>query len=316
MVRGQQFGLVIGIAVTLFACVGPTQKPLPLSPSSEAAKTQFVLEESYWATMDGVIVHLPYGVYRAELEDERGVYYRAPYPIKRKWLLFGSEQLVEGGIFLPTSSAEKWLGFLWVYMVREAGPFETHQLPGAIHSGEGSLWRIEPAGSHISSFASQVDCSGGVPDGSYLSTNTGGDRIVGEFCEGLRCGRFEIFTRSEVRIAEFPYRDGVIDGQLDLWYNPESAPDYPSRHKARFMYSGGRRNGLSKYWCSNGLRRAEVSYADGLIEMASAWSCDGRRISGKQASLVARDLQAKDEEYFEVLLSTLDEAAPSCDPPA
>jgi hypothetical protein len=240
------------------------------------------------------------------------VYYSAPYPIKRKPLVFGSEKLVDGGIFMETSSFGRSLG-PWVYMLREDGSIETHDLPGSWASNEGSLWRIEPAGGYANAFTSQVECSDGVPNGSYLSTSTGGDRIVGAYCEGRRCGRFEIFVRSDVRVAAFPFLDNVLDGELDLWYQPQNAPDYASRHKARFQYSKGRRDGLSQYWCPNGRRRAEVLYAGGVIEHADVWNCEVKRVSGKEASLIARQLRENDERYFKVLLSTLEEAAPSCE---
>jgi hypothetical protein len=141
-----------------------------------------------------------------------------------------------------------------------------------------------------------------------------GDRVSGAYCDGLRCGKFEIFVRQDVRIAAFPYLDGEIDGPLDLWYQPQNAPYYPSKHKARFEYYRGRRSGVSRYWCSNGHPRAEVFFSDGQIDSASAWRCEKKLEPVSDAMLVARDLLAKDETYFDVLISFLDEAAPSCDP--
>jgi hypothetical protein len=140
-----------------------------------------------------------------------------------------------------------------------------------------------------------------------------GDRVSGAYCGGLRCGNFEIFVRQDVRIAAFPYVDGQISGPLDLWYQPQNAPDYPSKHKARFEYYRGRRSGVSRYWCPNGNPRAEVFYSDGQIDSASAWRCDAKLEPVNDAMYVARDLLAKDDSYFHVLVPFLDEAAPSCD---
>jgi hypothetical protein len=162
-------------------------------------------------------------------------------------------------------------------------------------------------------FTVTAPCVAGVPSGRYLATNAGGDRIAGGFCEGVRCGRFSIFVRSDVHIADFPYRDGQLHGELELWYQPASAPNYLSRLKARFLYSVGYRDGLSSYWCPNGRRLAEVLYAAGVMSSASAWECNGKPLSGRSADSLARRLLDSDRTYFAILESTLDEAAPSCD---
>jgi len=164
-------------------------------------------------------------------------------------------------------------------------------------------------------FTTNVACKAGRPNGDYLATNTGGDRIVGAYCEGVRCGRFQVFVQSDERIAEFPYENGVVSGEVDLWYRLENTQNYPSRHKARFNYAGGRRHGLSRYWCPNGLRLAEVTFATGTITDAVVWSCDGSQLSQGEATKRALDLLERDEAYFRILFSVLDEAEPTCAAP-
>jgi hypothetical protein len=311
MIREQQASLVVCVAVILVACVGPTSKPLPLSSSSDAANTQLVLEESYWATMDGVVVHLPYGVYRAALEDKRGVYYRAPYPIKRKWLLFGSERLVDGGIFVPSSSSQRWLGLLWVYILRDDGWIETHQLPGEIHSGEGSLWRIEPIGDPVNSQV-RADCSNGVVSGRYeLALPDGTLEVSGSFTDGQRNGLFTFYRSSGEKIAEVPYIQDQISGTVKLWYGPEYGT---TRKKATARYLDGQPEGSTEGWYPDGSVLERSTYVDGVLESTEIHDQQGRRLPDAAARVHVDSARDADRKYFEVLAEVVEENLPSCAP--
>lgn len=164
-------------------------------------------------------------------------------------------------------------------------------------------------------FTSNVACDSGRPNGDYLARNAGGDRILGAYCEGVRCGRFQIFVQSNQRIAEFPYENGVVSGEVDLWYRVGSTHNYPSRHKARFKYESGRRHGLSRYWCPNGLPLADVTFTEGRVVSAAAWTCHGGQLSAADSKKRALELLERDETYFRILYSVLDEAEPTCAEP-
>jgi hypothetical protein len=309
MNRGQRASLVVCLAAILVACVGPTGKPQPLSTSSEAAKTQFVLEESYWATMDGVVVHLPYGVYRAALEDKRGVYYGAPYPIKRKWLLFGSESLVDGGIFVPTSSSPKWLGFLWVYIVRDDGSFETHQLPGNIHSGEGTLWRIEPVSSPAN-YQVRVDCLDGAVSGRFeLVLPNGTVEVSGSFTDGYRKGLFTFYRSSGEKISEVPYNQNRISGTVRLWYGPEYGT---ARKKLTAQYHDGQPEGTTEGWYPDGSLVERSTYVGGVLESTEVRDRKGRRLPNAEARAHVESAREADRTYFNVLAEVIEENLPSC----
>jgi hypothetical protein len=309
MAHGQQAGLIVWTAALLVGCIGPTDKPEPLAPSSGAADTQLVLRESYWATMDAVVVHLPYGAYPAAFEDERGVYYRAPYPIKTRWL-FGSERLVDGGIYMPSSPTERGLGWLWVYLVGDEGAIETHLLPGEIGWTEGSLWRIEP----IVPIAYQVraDCLDAAANGRYeLLLPDGTIEITGSFVDGSRDGLFNFYRSSGEKVAEVPYVRDRISGTVRLWFGPEYGS---AREKLSAEYLQGRPEGITEGWHPDGSVRERSTYLDGALESTEIRDAEGRRFPDPEAREVAESLRDADRVCFEALAKIVDENPPSCAP--
>jgi hypothetical protein len=138
--------LVTLLVLTLLSCVGPTREPIPLAPESPTANNHLVLDQTYIAGVNGAEYLLPYGSYQAEGSDKRGIYYRAPIPIKKRGLFGGAlspdESLVEGGIYVPNPS---FLLLVWLYIYDEHGRIEATTLPQDFVMTEGRLWRIEPA---------------------------------------------------------------------------------------------------------------------------------------------------------------------------
>lgn len=142
--RHGKCGLVIAAsAAVLLGCVGP-KEPRPLEGSSPFARTRLVMEQSYVAGMNASHYQLPSGVYPAEAQDSRGVYYRAPAPIRISGLVaLGGEELVEGGIYVPHSSARRAMGGLWLYVIDGEGGVTADAIPGPLSWDEGDRWRIE-----------------------------------------------------------------------------------------------------------------------------------------------------------------------------
>ena len=296
------------MATLLVACIGPTEKPQRIAASSPALDTQFVLEESYWATMGGVVVHLPYGVYSAALEDKRGLYYKAPFPIKRKWLFFGSEKLVDGGIYVPNSSTEKRVTGLWVYIVRDDGSFETHLLPGEINAAEGSLWRIEPR-EESTNYDVHAECLGTVPHGSYELVLPGGTtQVVGAFADGHRDGVFTFYRSSGETFAEVPYVNDRVSGTVQLWYGPE----YGSGRKLITRYFEGQLNGRTKGWYPDGTVRERSTYVDGALDATEIYDENGDRVSDRAARARAESARDADRWFFSVLDEVVETNSPSC----
>ncbi len=309
MVRRPCASLVL-VVLAIAACIGPTRKPQPILTSPDAPNTQFVLEESYYATMDGVVVHLPYGVYPAAFEDKRGVYYRAPYPIKRKRLLFGSERLVGGGIYVPNSTTQRSLGMLWVYLRDEEGKIEVHLLPGPIHSGEGRLWHIEPR-FELVHYVVRAECLGAVPSGKYeLVLPDGTIEVVGAFANGLRDGVFTIYRSdgSGEKVAEIPYVSDQISGTVYLWYGPE----YGSGRKLATQYVSGQLDGRTEAWYPDGTVRERSTYVNGVLEGTEFRDERGHRRSDTAAQAQAESAREADRQYLSAIDEILREKPPSC----
>jgi hypothetical protein len=157
-----------------------------------------------------------------------------------------------------------------------------------------------------------VRCNGALPAGSYLATNAGGDRIQGTYCDGLRCGPFQLHVRSDVLIAELPFEDGVLHGVARFWYQPQIAPTSPDQRKLDATFETGTRHGESRYWWPNGALSGVVVYELGRITTASGWSDAGAALSRAEAMRMATQRQAYDEDYLSVLLSVLSDASPTC----
>jgi hypothetical protein len=105
---------------------------------------QLVMKESYLVGMNASHYHLPYGVYIADAQDSRGIYYKAPFPIKISGLATLTHgELAQGGIYVPNSSTGRALG-LWFYLVDEHGQVTADLIPGSLSGDEGNSWRVEP----------------------------------------------------------------------------------------------------------------------------------------------------------------------------
>ena len=141
--RASHFEFVV-LAAVFIGCLGPTREPQPLTPGSPAARTRLVMTQSYLIGMSASHYHLPYGVYPADGHDSRGVYYRAPTPIKVSGLAvaLGSGELVQGGIYVPGSSAGRSVG-LWFYLIDDDGRISADPIPGFLSWEEGTKWWVE-----------------------------------------------------------------------------------------------------------------------------------------------------------------------------
>jgi hypothetical protein len=101
------------------------------------------MKESYLVGMNASHYHLPYGVYSADAQDSRGIYYKAPFPIKISGLATVTQgELAQGGIYVPNSSTGRIIG-LWLYLVDKDSRVTADPIPGSLSWDEGNGWRIE-----------------------------------------------------------------------------------------------------------------------------------------------------------------------------
>ena len=101
------------------------------------------MAESYLVGLRATHYHLPYGVYAPAAQDSRGIYYKAPVPIKVTGLFAPESGLAEGGIYVPSSSSGRAVG-LWFYLLDDDGSvLNADPIPGGLSWDEGDSWRIE-----------------------------------------------------------------------------------------------------------------------------------------------------------------------------
>jgi len=142
----ERAAFVLASVILLGGCVGPTERPQPLPATPRHDPPRLVLKETYTIGVWGAEYLLPYGSYEVEAVDERGVYYRAPIPLKKRGLFGGAfsskESLVEGGIYFANAGLGSWIG-PWLYIFTSQGGMRTTTIPGPFASGEGDRWYFE-----------------------------------------------------------------------------------------------------------------------------------------------------------------------------
>jgi hypothetical protein len=154
-------------------------------------------------------------------------------------------------------------------------------------------------------------CSGGLTDGTYelvlLPDNV--VQVSGSFSQGKKNGVYTFASSSGETVAVIPYREDQIDGQLKLWYLPESGP---GNRKLEAAYAAGVPSGTTVSWYPDGARRAVFHYVDGKLDRAEAWATDGTAFSAAEATAIASaDLEA-DRQYFDALEGLIRENLPRC----
>jgi hypothetical protein len=136
--------------------------------------------------------------------------------------------------------------------------------------------------------------------------------VTGAFAGGLRHGPFEFFASSGEKIAEIPYEQGKIHGDVRLWYHPLSVRKNEPRLKLQARYDHGVPTGAEVSWYPGGKPRARFRYLDGNLVDAEAWDSDGAALTLDDARrLAGQDLQA-DDRYYRTLEGVVDSNPPRC----
>jgi len=140
------------LSVMLSACATPSGHPVAIAEDSRigverALDTRLVLKETYIAGVGGSEDLLPYGEYAPEGEDEGGIYYKAPIPLKKRGLLggllsFKRSSLVDGGIYVPRYT-KKNPHDPWLYFRESDGCMRAYPIPGSFSHSYGKWWSIE-----------------------------------------------------------------------------------------------------------------------------------------------------------------------------
>lgn len=102
---------------------------------------------SWWPAVE-LGYTLPGGPYKAEGEDEKGVFFRAPAGMHLE-SIEGREN-VKGGIYLPKTDATGIRGHVYLFRPGWRGGWKSFMLPDEFFSGYGNTWvLVGPDGKHL-----------------------------------------------------------------------------------------------------------------------------------------------------------------------
>ena len=111
--------IIITSVVSFYGCY-PANRISLIQPERRlddinAINTRVVLLQSFSFNVGLTIYTLPYGDYYPEGQDERGIYYRAPIPVKINELS-GENKFIQSGIYLQGKTLKTSSPFAtWVY---------------------------------------------------------------------------------------------------------------------------------------------------------------------------------------------------------
>ena len=156
-------------------------------------------------------------------------------------------------------------------------------------------------------------CRDGQPHGAYeLKDAAGTVRVVGAFNRGKRTGSFLFWSAGGARLAQLPYDDDELSGNVAVWYPP--VPGADQRQKLEAAYARGRLSGAKRSWHANGRERTQLRYADGELVEARAFADTGKPLPDADARTLAVRDQAVDARFIHSLSALVREHLPRCQP--
>ena len=139
--------MIIIISILSFYGCYPANRISLIQPERKlddinATNTRVVLSQSYSFNVGLTIYTLPYGFYYPEGQDERGIYYRAPIPIKINELS-GEKKFIQSGIYLQGKTLKTSSSFAtWIYFNNNES-IETELIDYKFVWGYGNIWYRE-----------------------------------------------------------------------------------------------------------------------------------------------------------------------------
>ncbi len=248
--------------------------------------------------------HIPFGIYDAEGQDERGIYFKAPYPLQERWLLLFIPvyaSAVEGGIYVETEGNVPASLKYWVYIRRADGRVDADLLPSTFGDGYGQVLFVEgPDGPHARAAAMRAEVafsSDGKPNGPFRLLRSDGElQRSGTFENGQRQGVWTT-TLHGIKVVEVMYRDGRREGSLYTWYGPLAYPDKAGRPCTEGTFVNDHLQGEWRRWDPNGEVACKVQLDGGVVTSAQCWE-NGRELAPTAALRTGREAVEKDTLYL------------------
>ncbi len=301
---------IISVAVALVFIAGcatdgtqpaTTASPKPSGyPITGASALQLSADYKFMPSLSGYL--LPAGFYEAEREDASGVFFKAPKGT-RSLSVAGSAE-VEGGIYLPKQNAMGVRGhaYLRLPLVGESSYF----LPDAFFAAYGKSWGVIPGPDTYVLNAAKID---GVFQGLAEIWSSPTIRVAGGLLrDGKPDGVWTFWDSRGAKIVTLTYRDGELNGPVEMWYGSFTDPRNAGNIKLRGTLLNGLWNGTVSQFYSDGLHLlGERTYQSGHLISAHYAEADAEKISGAQIKSRADADDSSDKRYIHSLQKTVSE---------
>ncbi len=170
------------------------------------------------------------------------------------------------------------------------------------------------AGTGATDLAVSGSCRDGLPHGAYEVRGAGGQlRIAGAFNRGKRMGSFLFWSDAGARVAQLPYDDDVLNGNVAVWYPPAARRDEQVQ-KVEVHYAQGRLAGPKRTWYPTGRDRTDLRYEAGTLATARAFAPNGKALAAADARALAQRDEAADARFVESLAALVQAHLPRCEP--
>lgn len=170
------------------------------------------------------------------------------------------------------------------------------------------------AGTGAPDLAVAGSCRDGLPHGAYELRTAGGQlRVAGAFNRGKRMGSFLFWSDTGARVAQLPYDDDVLNGNVASWYPPAARRDEQVQ-KLEAHYAQGRLAGPKRTWYATGRDRTDLRYEAGTLAAARAFAPGGKAVAEADARALARRDEAADARFVESLEALVRAHLPRCEP--
>lgn len=173
---------------------------------------------------------------------------------------------------------------------------------------------LAAAGAAAQDFTVSGNCREGLPHGAYELRGAGGQvRIVGAFNRGKRMGSFLFWSETGVRVAQLPYDEDLLNGNVASWY-PPTLRRTEQVQKLEANYAQGRLAGPKRSWYATGRDRTELRYDAGTLAAARAVAESGKPLADADARALAVRDEAADARFIESLETLVRDHLPRCEP--
>jgi antitoxin component YwqK of YwqJK toxin-antitoxin module len=136
-------------------------------------------------------------------------------------------------------------------------------------------------------------------------------QYIGTFVDDEKEGLWIVWEATGVKIAEIPYKDGIRNGPIKLWYG--SFIDSGKRAgniKLEANFLQGNYHGDYKTFLPDGKTRNEVEYEHGNINQVKLYDYNGNlvEVAKQEAIQYAKQDMEKDFELFDAYAAIVDMA--------